>query len=176
MTAGRALAGSATQVKPLDSSSSGASSPSDDSSLISANDFLTLLVTEMQNQDPTADTDPNAYVNQLVQINSLEQLISINQTLTTSLDPSASSSDAANGSTSASPVEQGAATQAPATTSPAITSQQASAHKASAMAAAQHVPGNLSIPADNPAAERVGRALDGHTRTKPAVGRLPQIF
>ena len=60
------------------SSSDGSSG---DSSTISANDFLTLLVTEMQNQDPTADTDPNEYINQLVQVNSLEQLIDINQTL-----------------------------------------------------------------------------------------------
>ena len=56
-------------------------SSSSDSATISANDFLTLLVTEMQNQDPTADTDPNEYINQLVQVNSLEQLIDINQTL-----------------------------------------------------------------------------------------------
>ena len=57
---------------------------------ISANDFLTLLVTEMKNQDPTAQTDPNEYVNQLVQVNSLEQLISINETLQAGLkgDPS----------------------------------------------------------------------------------------
>jgi flagellar basal-body rod modification protein FlgD len=48
---------------------------------IAANDFLTLLVTEMKNQDPTATTDPNEYVNQLVQVNSLQQLISINETL-----------------------------------------------------------------------------------------------
>src|ERR1700675_1112683 len=61
------------------------STGSTDGSTISANDFLTLLVTEMKNQDPTANTDPNAYVNQLVQVNSLEQLININQTLTTSL-------------------------------------------------------------------------------------------
>lgn len=52
-----------------------------DSSTISGNDFLTLLVTELQNQDPTAQTDPNEYVNQLVAVNSLEQLININQTL-----------------------------------------------------------------------------------------------
>lgn len=49
---------------------------------ISANDFLQLLVSELKNQDPTADTDPNQYINQLVQVNSLEQLISINQDLT----------------------------------------------------------------------------------------------
>lgn len=52
-------------------------------SMITANDFLTLLVTELKNQDPTANTDPNAYVDQLVQVNSLQQLIQINQNTTT---------------------------------------------------------------------------------------------
>lgn len=54
---------------------------------IAANDFLTLLVTEMKNQDPTANTDPNEYVNQLVQVNSLQQLISINETLQKAVTP-----------------------------------------------------------------------------------------
>jgi flagellar basal-body rod modification protein FlgD len=53
------------------------------SSTITANDFLTLLVTELKNQDPTANTDPNAYVNQLVQVNSLQQLIQIDTNTTT---------------------------------------------------------------------------------------------
>ena len=48
---------------------------------ISSSDFLTLLVTEMKNQDPTQPTDPNAYIQQLVGVNSLQQLISINQDL-----------------------------------------------------------------------------------------------
>ena len=48
---------------------------------ISSNDFLTLLVTEMKNQDPTQPTDPNAYIQQLVGVNSLQQLIQINQDL-----------------------------------------------------------------------------------------------
>lgn len=51
---------------------------------ITANDFLTLLVTELKNQDPTAQTDPNEYVNQLVNINSLEQLVAIDQNTTPS--------------------------------------------------------------------------------------------
>ncbi len=54
-----------------------------DSPSVTANDFLTLLVTELKNQDPTANTDPNAYVNQLVQVNSLQQLIQINGDLQT---------------------------------------------------------------------------------------------
>ena len=57
------------------SSSNAASSSSD----ITANDFLTLLVSELQNQDPTQPTDPNQYITQLAQVNSLEQLVSINQ-------------------------------------------------------------------------------------------------
>ena len=81
---------------------SAASSPADtngsssdqSSSMITANDFLTLLVTELKNQDPTANTDPNAYVDQLVQVNSLQQLIQIDQntTGTSSTQPAASGS------------------------------------------------------------------------------------
>ena len=171
MTPGQALTGNATAVKPMDSSSSGSSSnSSDDSTTISANDFLTLLVTEMQNQDPTADTDPNEYVNQLVQVNSLEQLIDINQTLTTDLGTpsSTSGSDAANGKVSTAPIDQAAQGAANATSETA-------AHKPGAPAAPLRAPGNLSVPATNPAAQHVGHALDGHTRTKPApaMGRFP---
>ncbi|MDI3254916.1 MAG: flagellar hook capping FlgD N-terminal domain-containing protein [Bacillota bacterium] len=65
----------------LDATSNSSSSASSTGSgtEITANDFLTLLVAEMKNQDPTATTDPNAYIDQLVQVNSLEQLIQINQ-------------------------------------------------------------------------------------------------
>ncbi len=57
------------------------STASGDGSDITSNDFLTLLVTEMKNQDPTQPTDPNAYIQQLVGVNSLQQLIAINQDL-----------------------------------------------------------------------------------------------
>ncbi len=63
------------------SSSSSSSSSSSDNSDITSSDFLTLLVSELKNQDPTQPTDPNAYVQQLVGVNSLQQLISINQEL-----------------------------------------------------------------------------------------------
>jgi flagellar basal-body rod modification protein FlgD len=43
--------------------------------------FLNLLVTELQNQDPTSPVDPTAMVGQMVSLNQLDQLISINQTL-----------------------------------------------------------------------------------------------
>ncbi len=50
---------------------------------ITSSDFLTLLVSELKNQDPTQPTDPNAYITQLVGVNSLEQLIQINSGLST---------------------------------------------------------------------------------------------
>ncbi len=59
---------------------------------ISSSDFLTLLVSELKNQDPTQPTDPNAYITQLAQVNSLQQLININtgiSTLDTALAPTA---------------------------------------------------------------------------------------
>jgi flagellar basal-body rod modification protein FlgD len=81
----------------------GTSSTSTDTT-ITANDFLTLLVAEMKNQDPTQPTDPNAYISQMVQVNSLQQLIGINQGITT-LDTAtgASSNPSANATTGVGP-------------------------------------------------------------------------
>ena len=66
---------------PATASSTSSSSTAAGGNAITSNDFLTLLVTEMKNQDPTQPTDPNAYIQQLVGVNSLQQLISINQDL-----------------------------------------------------------------------------------------------
>jgi flagellar basal-body rod modification protein FlgD len=167
---------------------SGTTNSSSDSATISANDFLTLLVTEMKNQDPTANTDPNEYINQLVSVNSLEQLIDINQNLSTALG----SSTPASGSGTP-------ATQATASTS-ALTAKSVSGanaqthgagHKATALTAANstapttpistlpgaisqfaqaqgpaQAPGNLSIPGAKPASQRVAHALDGRSRSQ----------
>lgn len=76
-TPGRAVAKDTTT--DTTNSSSGTSSQN---STITANDFLTLLVSELKNQDPTQPTDPNSYIQQLVGVNSLQQLIQINQGLT----------------------------------------------------------------------------------------------
>ena len=73
------------------------SSAASGSSDITANDFLTLLVSELQNQDPTQPTDPNEYITQLAQVNSLQQLISINQGIGT-LDGAVSSPPSSSGS------------------------------------------------------------------------------
>jgi flagellar basal-body rod modification protein FlgD len=123
-------------IQPTSQDGGTTSSSNSDSATISANDFLTLLVTEMKNQDPTANTDPNEYINQLVQVNSLEQLISINQTLTA--DSSATS--------------PGGAVKAPGIPQPL-----------SNLEAPRLEGGNLTVPVSNPAAQRVAASLGAHT-------------
>ncbi|MDW5264319.1 MULTISPECIES: flagellar hook capping FlgD N-terminal domain-containing protein [Acidobacteriaceae] len=84
-TVASALSPKATAKDAAATGSAASSSSSDaasDGATITSSDFLTLLVTELKNQDPTQPTDPNAYIQQLVGVNSLQQLISINQDLT----------------------------------------------------------------------------------------------
>ena len=190
MTAGQALTPNA--ATPMASATSGtggtgSTSTSDDGATISANDFLTLLVTEMQNQDPTSDTDPNEYIDQLVQVNSLEQLIDINQTLSTDLGSTSSTSG-----TGATTQVSGAASspttlaaQASAAASPLTAAHLAgsprsiaSGASASSTSVAQTTPtqrlsGNLSAPNASPAARRVGHALAGRTHAAPVEGTSP---
>ena len=79
-TVANSLIPNSTAAKPMAGSSSSSATTSTAGDITSS-DFLTLLVTEMKNQDPTQPTDPNAYIQQLVGVNSLQQLISINQEL-----------------------------------------------------------------------------------------------
>jgi flagellar basal-body rod modification protein FlgD len=138
------------------------SSSSDSSVTISANDFLTLLVTELENQDPTTSTDPNEYVNQLVAVNSLEQLISINETLTDAVDDSSTTTSSVSKTTSTAAIQ----TQANDT-------QNASATDSSTgVLALRSSAGNLSVPQTNGAAERVAHALDGQSRTQSTTGTV----
>jgi len=60
-------------------SSSSTTDPNSASSLEST--FLSLLVTELQNQDPTQPVDPTQMVSEMISLNQLDQLISINTTL-----------------------------------------------------------------------------------------------
>ena len=171
-TAGQALTGNAATPRASDASGTSSTSSSSDTSsssaTISANDFLTLLVTEMQNQDPTSDTDPNEYINQLVNVNSLEQLIDINQTL--SGDSTSSSSG-----TGTTPVVTRAGTAANQAGAPLSTTSGAAASSAPAAqtAAAQRMSGNLSAPNASPTALRVGHALAGRTNAASVQGNSP---
>jgi flagellar basal-body rod modification protein FlgD len=161
-------------TKAMDDTSGSSGSSSGSDATISANDFLTLLVTEMQNQDPTADTDPNEYINQLVNVNSLEQLININQTLSTAYPSTTSNSTAAAGSPAASAQARTSDAQS------AMTPPTNGMHGVSAnpiKPTGHPVPvktggpvsfasGNLSTPSTNPSALRVGRSLDGQHITR----------
>jgi flagellar basal-body rod modification protein FlgD len=182
MTAARAISNKSASPPANAAATSGpngsdGSSDTSNSATVSANDFLTLLVTEMKNQDPTADTDPNEYINQLVQVNSLEQLININQTLTTSLGaapatdgesgmiPQAASSNSSDG-------QSGAVASTTATHQVSVPAAMQPVKSASGALQTQgdvrHAPGNLSVPRVNHAAQRVGHALAGRTRAHPA--------
>ncbi len=125
-------------IEPTSQDAGTTGSSNSDSATISANDFLTLLVTEMKNQDPTANTDPNEYINQLVGVNSLEQLISINQTLT-----SDSSATPSGGRVKTAGIPQPSSSPEP----------------------ARLEGGNLTVPAGNPAAQRVAASLGAHTKS-----------
>lgn len=184
------MANAATGSNGTDSTSDGSSS----SSTISANDFLTLLVTEMQNQDPTANTDPNEYINQLVQVNSLEQLIDINQNLSTALGDSSSSvpTGVVAGAVPGATANTASASPASSTAQARVSAQQkgigATAAQNSAAAVrtpgattttnhvatpgAKHAPGNLSVPDAQPAAQRVAHALNGKPHSRSINGRL----
>jgi flagellar basal-body rod modification protein FlgD len=141
------------------SSTSSTSSTSSSASTISSTDFLTLLVTEMKNQDPTASNDPNEYVNQLVAVNSLQQLISINENLQTALGVSSATSSTTN---------TGKAAGATSTHGVAQTQAGSTSHTAAlpdGSAAVAHGNGNLSTPSAWPSAERVASSLSGHAKT-----------
>lgn len=174
-SAGQTLA--ANRVSPMSSSSAGTNgtgASNTSSAGITANDFLTLLVTEMKNQDPTANTDPNEYINQLVNVNSLQQLISINETLSGAFGSSSVSANIRPNSATGSAASTQTQSESPVSTNVAPTATQAfvsgpnSVHDSSAkVLIGKFVQGNLSDPTAGPAARRLSQALDGHTNSLP---------
>jgi flagellar basal-body rod modification protein FlgD len=171
-----------TPTPPASSSSSSASAANSDSSLISANDFLTLLVTEMQNQDPTADTDPNEYINQLVQVNSLEQLININQTLTTAFTPTTptTTTDATAQPSLATTSSSNPAAKTPQPTAggslSTLATSLSSKAAASKAAAIPNAAGNFTVPTASPAALRVAHSLNGQPHAPPLKKNSTQTY
>jgi flagellar basal-body rod modification protein FlgD len=170
IASGQPLAGM--RVSPMASSNTatnGADGTKGSSAGITANDFLTLLVTEMKNQDPTANTNPNEYINQLVNVNSLQQLISINETLTGAFGSSNYSANAQSVSQAAtvnsSDNSMKTASEAAAKQGTAPASETNSAYEPNSAIQAivgRLTNGNLSVPEVQPASERLAHALDGH--------------
>lgn len=151
-------------ANPMTNGAAAGSNPDASAAAISSNDFLTLLVTEMKNQDPTAQTDPNAYVNQLVQVNSLEQLIEINENLSAAPGESGSSDTPSSYATRSS----GARTTGGLIRLPddsGGSKQKGSGGSSHSIAISRRpiaaIAGNLGIAATNPAAQRVAHALSG---------------
>ena len=71
-----------THGAPSSGSEASATGSSSSSPANVQNQFLQLMVAELQNQDPTNPADPTQFLTQLTQINSVEQLVQANQTLT----------------------------------------------------------------------------------------------
>jgi len=85
------------QLAQAVNSGTSATTDSTPNSQLTGNDFISLLVTQLQQQDPSNPMDPTTFVTQLVQFNTLEQVMQINQIL-----QNYAASAATNPSTSAS--------------------------------------------------------------------------
>jgi flagellar basal-body rod modification protein FlgD len=155
MASALAMVQAHTQPNPMSSTADSSGTSSTDGATISANDFLTLLVTEMKNQDPTAQTDPNEYINQLVGVNSLEQLIQINQNLSTALGSGSASGQAVSAPQSPAAV---AASQVQTNAAPSTDGGGSTTWLPAGLA---KTAGNLGVPQAMPAAQRVAQALSG---------------
>lgn len=72
---------------------------------ITTQDFMTLLTTQLQNQDPTNPVDPTQFVTQLAQFTTLDQVSQINSLLQTivqgDLAPSGAQGSSGTGSSPA---------------------------------------------------------------------------
>ena len=69
-------------ILPISTTTATTASTDASSNVLTDDDFMKLLLTQLQNQDPTNPMDPSEFVGQLVQFNSLDQLIAIRQLLT----------------------------------------------------------------------------------------------
>lgn len=157
---------------PMQAQSASSSSTSATSSSSNVNDptsasglqdtFINLLVTELQNQDPTQPVDPTEMVSQMVSLNQLDQLISINQILSTlattpssttpitSTTPSKGNSGNGDPGYGTSNMPSGAAAPSKTAASPAAAfSQQLPAYQgAPNPAALMNLYGNIGVPAN----------------------------
>lgn len=71
-----------TTISPISSTGILSSQVNKNSGVLGKDDFLKLLVTQLQHQDPLNPADPAEFTAQLSQFSSLEQLFSVNDNLT----------------------------------------------------------------------------------------------
>ena len=73
---------STTSANPIASAMASSSVSGPQSQVLGKDAFMQLLITKMQNQDPTQPQDDSALLAQLAQFSSLEQMQQMNTTLT----------------------------------------------------------------------------------------------
>jgi flagellar basal-body rod modification protein FlgD len=79
-----------TSLPQTSGASSTSSAAASSTPTVDYNEFLQLLVAELQNQDPTDPTDPTQYMSQLASFSSVEQQVQTNSTLDALLSAQAS--------------------------------------------------------------------------------------
>jgi flagellar basal-body rod modification protein FlgD len=79
-----------TSLPQTSGASSTSSTAASSTPTVDYNEFLQLLVAELQNQDPTDPTDPTQYMSQLASFSSVEQQVQTNSTLDALLSAQAS--------------------------------------------------------------------------------------
>ena len=80
----------ASASKVLSGAASPASTAATPAPTVNYNQFLQLLVAELQHQDPTSPTDPTQYMSQLASFSTVEQQVQTNSTLDALLSAQAS--------------------------------------------------------------------------------------
>jgi len=76
---------STTSVLDSTATASPASAPASPMNALSPSDFLTLLIAEMKNQDPTKPMDPTQMVSQLATVSQVSQAVTTNENLSSLL-------------------------------------------------------------------------------------------
>jgi flagellar basal-body rod modification protein FlgD len=141
------LAASAVKAATSSTSSTSGTAGTGNSAASLQDTFLNLLVTELQNQDPTSPVDPTQMVSQMVSLNQLDQLISINQTLSgMTTDPSGTTGTSGTSGISGSSSTSGANQTTPTPAGRAISTLQTNPSTA---AAANQLPAAPAYAAGN---------------------------
>ena len=79
-------------ISPTTAAANSVAATADSATSSNFNTFLTLLTTQLRNQDPTSPLDTNQFTQQLVQYSQVEQQINTNKSLTTLIDLNRASS------------------------------------------------------------------------------------